>query len=141
MTAPRGTPPPAAPAAPNTTDEAAPALAAAVLASSPADPRVTALCRWAVAADVAGLRRELVEARVEAALAHDDFVRMRALHHDRAPAPGGDPDTIDDALSDAVPIALEDEDATAACQVPTLRIQRPAPRPVLRPTRLLMADG
>lgn len=108
MTAPRGTPPSAASVMLAVTDETAPAVAAAVLAGSSVDPRVAALCRWVLVADVAKLRRELVGARAEATLAREDFHRLRALRADHVPR-SLEPDTIDDDLSDAIPISLDDE--------------------------------
>lgn len=136
MTAPRCTPPPAA--ALVVTDEAAAVLAAAVLAGAPVDPRVAALCRWALAADVAGLRRDLTSARVEAALTREDFYRMRALHHDRAPRStetAVESDTLDEDLSDAIPVLLENDDTneeTPVRQATTLRIQRSVHRQTRR---------
>jgi len=143
VTAPRGTPSPAPILV--VTDDAAPVVAAAVLASPHgADPRVAALCRWALAANVAGLRRDLAAAGVEATLAREDFYRMRALHADRAMAL--DPDTIDDDLSDAVPILLkDDEEGTpvpqAAQATTTIRIQRARHLPFLLPPARPLLHG
>ena len=107
------------------TDATAPDVATSVLVGTPADPRVAALCRWAIAADVAGLRRELAELRAEAALAREDFHRLRALRDDHVPAPeGGSLDTIDEDYSDAVPIALPDPDTARSTAPRTVRLHR-----------------
>jgi hypothetical protein len=129
VTALRGTPLPVTTLA--VTDETAPAVAAVVLAGTSADPRVAALCRWAIAVDVAGLRRDLAAARAEAALAREDFHRLRALRDDHVPAPeGGSLDTIDEDYSDAVPIALPDRDTERSTAPRTVRLQRPAVSPL-----------
>jgi len=128
------------------TDEAALDVAAAVLASPhAANPHVSALCRWVLDADVPGLRRDLAAARAEATLAREDFYRMRALHHDRAPRStktAVESDTLDEDLSDAIPILLENDgtdEETPVRQAVTIRIQRLAPRAARRPASV--TDG
>lgn len=86
-----GAPSPSLPRPPSLSDTEAAALAAAILASPRIiDARVTALCRWVLNADIAGLRSALIardvalaEARAEAARAVNNFFCMRALHADR----------------------------------------------------------